>query len=303
MVSEAGLRPAGEHRGDTERADAGKADAEKADAGSAIYAERAVYTGTVYHRRLGPGPARSFSYRVAMPFVDARAIGERLHGHPMWSTTHPAPVWLRRNDYFGDPARPLDEEIRGLVDNRQGVRPQGPVMVLAHPRTWGWSFNPITLYFCFGSDGTGVQHLVADVENTPWHERHQYVMGAPGEHVMAKAMHVSPFLPMDLRYRVRYGPPRESLAVRFDVEGDDGTVFVAVLSLQRHPFQREELTKLMTRYPFMSHKVSAGIYSQAARLALRGAPFYAHPRHGAAAQPVHNNDRAGTRPGCPWDGR
>ncbi|HET9058699.1 MAG TPA: DUF1365 domain-containing protein, partial [Acidimicrobiales bacterium] len=265
---------------------------------------RAIYTGTVYHRRLGPGPARSFSYRVAMPFVDARDIGERLHGHPMWSSTHAAPVWLRRSDYFGDPGRPLDEEIRDLVQDRQGLRPQGPVMVLAHPRTWGWSFNPITLYFCFDSAGTCVEYLVADVENTPWHERHQYVMGAPGEHVMAKAMHVSPFLPMDLRYRVSYGPPRESLAVRFDVEGNDGTVFVAVLSLQRQPFKREELTKLMTRYPFMAHKVSAGIYSQAARLAMRGAPFYPHPRHGMAAQPPVGNHRSpGTQTGCPRDSR
>jgi DUF1365 family protein len=255
-------------------------------------AGNAIYTGELYHHRLGPGPERRFSYRVAMPFVDARDIGGAVAAHPMWSGIHPAPVWLRRADYFGNPARPLDQEIRDLVEARGGARPAGPVMVLGHPRTWGWSFNPITLYFCFSPDATSVQHLVADVENTPWHEHHQYVIGAPGQHVVEKAMHVSPFLPMQLRYRVTYAAPSQSLDVRFDVEGQDGVVFVAVLSLRRRPFDRAGLTRLMTRYPLMAHKVSAGIYSQAARLALAGAPYYPHPRRSRTHAPGGNGTTA-----------
>ena len=80
---------------------------------------------------------------------------------------------VRRADYLGDPERPLDESVRELVAERTGRRPEGPVRVLAAVRTLGYLFNPVGFYFC-GEDP--VQAVVAEVTNTPWGERHCYVL-------------------------------------------------------------------------------------------------------------------------------
>lgn len=250
---------------------------------SAPVATPAIYLGTLSHHRYGPGPAHSFSYPVAMPYLALGSIARDMSAHPLWSASHPAPVWFRRSDYLGDRTKPLAEEVKDVVRRQTGDRPDGPVMMLSHLRTWGWLFNPITLYFCLSTDGRSVRALVAEVENTPWHERHQYVLGPPGEHVVAKALHVSPFLPMHATYQIYYDAPGATFALSFRVHGDgphgDGRpLLVARLSLDRQPFDRRELTNVMTHYPAMAHKISVGIYSQAARLALKGAPFFRHPR-------------------------
>ena len=146
----------------------------------------AVYEGTLLHRRFGPGPAHEFTYRVAMPLLYLEEIESVTRLHRLWSARHPAPVRFRREDFLGDPEVPLPLAVRSLVEARSGLTPSGPIAVLANLRTWGWLFNPISLYFCTGSNGQEVEALVAEVENTPWHERHAYVVGPPGRHRFAK---------------------------------------------------------------------------------------------------------------------
>jgi DUF1365 family protein len=237
----------------------------------------AIYEGTVHHRRFGPGPTHEFSYDVAMPLLDLAEIDTVTGLHPLWSGRRPAPVWFRRPDFLGDPAVPLDDAVRALVEARSGNRPAGPIALLANLRTWGWLFNPISLYFCADVDGAGVETLVAEVENTPWHERCSYVVGPPGHHRFAKTMHVSPFLPMDVDYELLYTVPTERLVVHFDVVRGDERLLGATLSLRRRALDRRSLGRLLWANPVVTHRVSAGIYAQAARLHRRGAPFHEHP--------------------------
>ena len=237
----------------------------------------AIYEGTLHHRRWGPGTTHEFSYDVAMPLLDLAEIDSVIGLHPLWSNHSPAPVWFRRADFLGDPAMPLEEAVRELVERRSGHRPAGPIALLANLRTWGWLFNPISLYFCSAAGGAGVDMLVAEVENTPWHERCSYVVGPPGRHRFAKTMHVSPFLPMDVDYELRYTAPNERLVVHFDVVRGDQRLLGATLSLHRRALDRRSLGRLLWANPALTHRVSAGIYTQAARLHLRGAPFHGHP--------------------------
>ena len=136
-----------------------------------------MYEGTVLHRRVGPGTAHEFTYRVVMPLLYLDEIESVTRLYPLWSDRRPSPVWFRREDFLGDRATALPDFVRSLVEERSGLRPMGPVALLANLRTWGWLFNPISLYFCTGADGQEVEALVAEVENTPWHERHVYVVG------------------------------------------------------------------------------------------------------------------------------
>jgi len=221
--------------------------------------------------------SHEFSYDVAMPLLDLAEIDLVTGLHPLWSSRCPAPVWFRRADFLGDPRVPLDEAVRDLVEERSGRRPVAPVALLANLRTWGWLFNPISLYFFTERDGATIETLVAEVENTPWHERHSYVVGPPGRHRFAKAMHVSPFLPMDVDYVLRYRGPAEHLIVNLDVVRGDERLLGATLSLRRRTLDRRALGRLLWAYPGLTHRVSAGIYAQAARLRVRGAPFHRHP--------------------------
>ena len=111
------------------------------------------------------------------------------------------------------------------MEQRAGFRPAGPIRVLTHLRYFGYVFNPVSFYYCFEPDGKNIVAIVAEVNNTPWGERHCYVLNArsranPEESwrwylcfgfQAAKAMHVSPFMPMDMRYDWRVGQPRDAL--------------------------------------------------------------------------------------------
>lgn len=264
-----------------------------------------MYEGVLIHQRFGPGPTNSFKQKVAMPLLDLAEVDDVVSLHPAWSASRPAPVWFRRNDFLGDPTKPLDLSVRDLVAERTGQRPGGPIALLAHLRTWGWLFNPISLYFCADNaepvgDSDSIGHMVAEVENTPWHDRHAYVVGSPGSHRFAKELHVSPFLPAGLDYQLRYTAPGERLTVGLDVLEGDRRLFAATLSLRRRALERAALARLVWSYPAMTHRVTAGIYAHAARLRLKGAPFFAHPgresRHaGTAADSCrHVSERGGT---------
>jgi len=237
----------------------------------------AVYEGTLRHRRFGPGPTHDFSYNVAMPLLDLAEVDSVTGLHPLWSSRRLAPAWFRRADFLGDRAVSLDEAVRDLVEERCGRRPAGRIALLANLRTWGWLFNPVSFYFCTDGDGASIETLVAEVESTPWHERCTYVIGPPGRHRFAKMMHVSPFLPMDVDYELGYTVPGERFGVHLDVMRGEVRLFRATLSLRRRALDRRALGRPLWGHAFPTHRVSTGIYAQAARLGLRGAPFYRHP--------------------------
>jgi uncharacterized protein len=136
----------------------------------------ALYFGSVRHRRHEPVPHR-FTYRLFMVYLDLSEIDDAFAGRWLWSATRPALARWRRSDYFGDPARPLDQEVRDAVRESGRPRPSGPVRMLTHLRYFGYIQNPVTLYYCFSPDGETVDAVLAEITNTPWGERHHYVVG------------------------------------------------------------------------------------------------------------------------------
>jgi DUF1365 family protein len=250
--------------------------------------ESCFYEGWVAHDRAGD-VAHRFRFPLAMLYLDLDELDTVFRGRWAWSTRRPALAWVRRGDHLGAPDVPLATAVRDLVEARIGVRPAGPIRLLTHPRYGGYVFNPLSLFYCFSADGERVETVVADVTNTPWGERHQYVLAAePGRHPRhAKAFHVSPFLPMALDYEWRIGQPGRSLGVRIAAHGRDVTasaapVFTATLALRRRAIGGRSLAGVLVRFPLLTAQVVASIYWQAFRLWRRGAPFHAHPRPQAA---------------------
>ena len=103
----------------------------------------------------------------------------------------------------------LDTAVRDRVAAETGSRPEGPIRMLTHLRYFGVGFNPVTFYYCFDAEDRRVEHIVAEITNTPWNERHAYVLPDVGpsrvlRYRLGKEFHVSPFMPMDLAYDWRF---------------------------------------------------------------------------------------------------
>lgn len=230
-----------------------------------------------------------------MALIDLDAVADLCRLHPLWSSHLPAPVWVRRGDYLGDTAVPLAAAVRDQVEARFGTRPAGPIALLTNPRTWGWLFNPISCYFCFDQAGSRVEHMVAEVTNTPWHEQHCYVVGPPGNHRLTKLMHVSPFLGMGLEYRLDYSDPGQELAVTFTVSGLDGPQLFAGMRLTRRVADRNSLGRMVWSPGGGTIGVSIGIYRQALSLWRKGVRFHPHP-HGETLKDLHRQRTTWSNP-------
>jgi uncharacterized protein len=247
----------------------------------------AIYAGAVRHRRRRPVP-HVFRFRLFMMYLDLAELPAVLDDRWLWSARRAAPARFRRADYHGDPALPLDEAVRRTVARHSGMRPAGPIRMLTHLRYFGYSFNPVSFYYCFDEGDTRVDAILAEITNTPWGERHAYVlprtpsMNGVMRFRFAKAFHVSPFMPMDQRYDWRFSPPGRRLAVHMENSDADGRIFDATLSLTRREITGRSLARVLLGYPWMTASVVAAIHWNALRLWLKGNPYFPHPRGSSA---------------------
>lgn len=244
----------------------------------------AFYEGLVTHARYAPSP-HAFRYRLGLLYLDLDEL-DALHD-ALWpfSVERPNLVSFRRSDYLGDAREPLKASVVARVVHALGRRPRGPIRLLTHPRYFGYCFNPVSFYYCFDEDGVTLDAIVAEITNTPWQERHAYVLDARrAEEVdgalaftFDKAFHVSPFLPMDLVYRWHLSRPSESLRVQMDLDREGARVFRADLVLRRAPLDARACLRGAAALPPTTLKVMLGIHYEALRVHLKGNPFYEHP--------------------------
>jgi DUF1365 family protein len=247
--------------------------------------ESCLYEGVVYHERLQPVKHR-FHYRLCMHFVDL-AEAPTLLRTGLLSNQRFSPNGFLRCDHFGDPKQPLDESVRDLVQRDTGFEVNGPIRVLTQLRTLGYYFSPLNLFFCFESKGPGLRAVVAEVQNTPWHERHCYVLWrgnqvgtAPeAEYRHRKSFHVSPFMGMDVDYHWRLSAPSERLQIAIDNTQGNGSIFRASMMLRSVPLSSITQRAMHWHYPMMSARITAAIYWQAYCLWRMKCPFYPHPNH------------------------
>ncbi len=239
----------------------------------------AIYEGTIRHRRLGVRP-HELCHRLALLYIDLQELDGLLGGRLV--TARPGLVRFRRADYLGDPRIGLADAVRMLLERRTGSVPAGPIRLLTHLRTFGHCFNPVSFYYCFTAQER-LDAVVAEVTNTPWGERHAYVLGRTGEEGpvltggFAKALHVSPFMAMEQRYTMRVSSPGQTLAVNIESHESGALAFDATIALRRVPLNHRGLARLTARYPVGTLRVLALIYGHALALRLKRVPLHPHP--------------------------
>ena len=247
-----------------------------------------LYTGTVQHRRHEP-VSNVFKYRLFMMYLDLAELPQVFEPYLFWSATRAAPARFRREDYLqaeGDPSVSLDDAVRRRVARETGKRPTGPIRLLTHLRYFGYSFNPVSFYYCFDERDEQLETIVAEITNTPWKERHAYVLPVSRsvrhtrhawQFQFDKQFHVSPFNPMDMRYDWRFSAPESGLYVHMENRRDGRSVFDATLNLTREPITSASLARALVSFPLMTAQVITLIHWQALRLWVKRAPFYTNP--------------------------
>lgn len=251
----------------------------------------AIYRGSLRHRRFAPR-LHDFRYPLFLLYLDLDELDTVFRGRWLWSARRTALARFNRADHLGDPGVPLQQAVRDLVEQQTGRRLSGPIRLLTHLRYFGHCFNPVSFYYCFDAAGVSVECVVAEVNNTPWGERHCYVLDEPCRRVNGahqryrseKAFHVSPFMPMELTYEWGFSAPGSRLNVHMalldSAQGDAAgarKVFDATLRLQHAPINGANLAGLLLRFPLMTLQVVVAIHWQALRLWLKGVPVHTHP--------------------------
>ncbi len=221
-----------------------------------------------------------------MLYLDLTEIDRVFAGRWLWSVNRRNLAEFRRSDYLGDPAVPLDVAVRARIREVSGRTPTGPIRLLTHLRTCGHCFNPASFYYCYADDGITLDTIVVEITNTPWKERHSYVLPVAGadRHGRAlrwnfrKGFHVSPFMPMQRDYAWRFTAPDEALRVYMEVLDGSERDFDATLVLDRRPLNGANLARALLRFPAMTLRIVIAIHWQALRLWLRRNPVYDHPK-------------------------
>lgn len=237
--------------------------------------------GWVSHRRLMPR-YHGFRYRSAMLYLDLDEQQLLLGLSPLLGATRLAPLCWRETDYLPAWTRrgiALKDAVREVVAKALGQAPCGPIHLLTQPRSWGISFNPVSFYFCHDSDGL-LAAIVLEVRNTPWRERFHYVLsvlpGQPRQFSVSKQFHVSPFLPMDMQYHMRFHIDGAHVRIHMENHREEQKVFEADLALQRKPLDAAALRRHVLAFPWMSLRTLSAIYWQAMCLLLKRTPLFAH---------------------------
>ncbi len=241
-----------------------------------------MYHGVVAHVRTQP-TRHSLRYRLCMFYLDLDELPQVLSYGRLASADRRACVRFNAGDYLTDHAGTLKERVAHVVSDATGATVNGPIRLLTHPRYWGYIFNPVSFFYVFDARGTQVEFVVAEITNTPWQERHSYVLDCRQqttrefEFKFDKAFHISPFMGMRQQYQWRLQAPADVVNVNMVTLEHEEPIFNASMRLEYKPLSQRAVLNELVRFPAMTAKVTAGIYWNALLLKLKGTPFHAHP--------------------------
>ncbi|KAJ6815675.1 uncharacterized protein M6B38_133550 [Iris pallida] len=203
-----------------------------------------LYEGHVHHVRRKP-VHHSFNYPVRYALIDL--------------------------DRSPQPAHLPADRARGVASTA------GRVLLLTIPASVGYEQNPLSVYYCYDEEDS-LKMCIAEVTNTPWGERVMFSF-SPGSDLVAKPLHVSPFMDMLGNWNIHANAPGEDLFLAITVQHPEhGNYFSATLSAKRICSTSDSL-KLAMYFWLMPHKVAVWIYLQAVKLWWKNVSFLGHPKY------------------------
>lgn len=189
-----------------------------------------------------------------------------------------APLRFKRQDYLGDEKKSLKISVLEKMSELAKRPITGTVFLLGQTRTFGLYFSPVNFYYLQQINGS-FSHLLAEVSNTPWNDRHCYLVDLATQEDCKKEFHVSPFNPMDMVYKWKVSQPQQSLKLTLACH-QEVKHFAASLNMSRIELNSKSLFRVLISIPSMTLKTVFGIYWQAIKLFIKGLPFYSNPAQG-----------------------
>ncbi|MCF2949803.1 DUF1365 domain-containing protein [Paraglaciecola aquimarina] len=246
-----------------------------------------IYVGNVSHRRFSP-KKHSFNYSLYMLALDIEDIEKSNKGKGLFGFSWFKPLRFVEKDYLRDEPNGLRQRISNKVNELNGYSDVCRIVMLVQVRCFGVYFSPANFYFCYDARGKCTQ-MLAEVSNTPWNERHYYLVDLvkDEEKITNKDFQVSPFMDLDMFYKWQITPPSDnSDRLKIHIENkrralanqQANKLFDATLSLQRKAFSQKNLLHVWMTLPAMTIKVVMSIYWQALKLFFKRVPFIGYQK-------------------------
>jgi uncharacterized protein len=247
----------------------------------------ALYFGEVMHARLKPIGHR-FSYRVMSLLIDLDRLGEADRQSRLFGVNRAALYSFHEKDHGERDGSPLRAYALRRAAEHDIDLTGGRVRLLCYPRLFGYTFNPLSVYFCYRADGE-LALMIYEVRNT-FGDIHAYVLPVkPGETSEAgirqsqeKLFYVSPFVEMAMRYRFRISPPGEHVKLRILETDREVPLLAATFHGRRRALTTPALLRSFFGLPLVTLKIVAAIHWQALRLWLKGVRLVPRPQAATA---------------------
>ena len=251
-------------------------------AASQTEAPASLYFGDVMHARLKPVPHR-FSYRVMSLLIDLDRLDEAGRQSPLFGVNRAALYSFHEADHGERDGSSLRAYAQARANEHGVSLTGGRVWLLCYPRLLGYTFNPLSIYFCYNANGA-LALIIYEVRNT-FGEIHSYVLPVgPGEITAAgvrqeqdKLFYVSPFVEMATRYRFRISPPGEGVRLRILEVDEEGPLLAATFSGRRRALTTRALLQAFVTLPLLTLRIVGAIHWQALRLWLKGVKLVPRP--------------------------
>jgi uncharacterized protein len=261
--------------------------AKAADHGEPAEAAAALYFGEVMHARLKPVSHR-FHYRVMSLLIDLDRLDDANLQSRLFGVNRAALYSFNEADHGDRDGTSLRQYAQRCAAERGIDLTSGRVKLLCYPRLLGYTFNPLSVYFCYRADG-GLAPMIYEVRNT-FGDIHSYVLPVqPGEindaglrQAQDKLFYVSPFIDMAMRYHFRVSMPGARLKLRILETDGDGPLLAATFHGHRRDLTAASLLRALFALPLVPFKILAAIHWEALRLWFKGARLVPRP-HAAPA--------------------
>ena len=255
--------------------------------------------GRVWHARSRPSQ-HAFTYPTYYLMLPMRSLRADPSCSAGLSLNRPGLISFYDRDH-GDGRGPQQGGalawLEGLLHQAGITDATGEVWLQSYPRVLGYTFKPVSFWYCHRAahdQGGALRAIVVEVNNT-FGERHCYLLDQPQwgvEQRCTKVFHVSPFNTVQGHYRFQFvlseqaGQRHQIARVDYydgapagaDHPGaDSAAVLQTSISGSLQPVNRASLRQAFWRYPAMTLGVVLHIHTQALRLWLKRVPFFRKP--------------------------